>query len=261
MILYEAKRTSAFLAGLLSGVMLMGCAGAAFAAASGSVRFGAMGLAINAKTVITAGETVKDAKGCEIPSTIVYTNELGGDTTYLPIRKISELMDIPVSYQDGMVYLGYTPASGDSVSIGTLGDDEVWAKRSLHQAGAKAGPYTELEPYWPTEEEITGWSVRDAVLSGGPTVGDTYYPLGGEGYCAISVTNTPTGIWSSIYTVPLPSPETSSPPPSFLRVRQSSIPSTPRRIPVGCTSGASASPWAVSPLSAAAPSILLSAQK
>lgn len=183
------KKLSTFLAGMLAGVMLMAC-GTAALAAGGGVTFGSMGLTINQKTVITAGETLTDAQGCEIPSTIIYTDEQGGDTTYLPIRAISELLDIPVSWEPGMVYLGYKPSSGSDITISnSIGSPELWAERPLHQAGAKAGPYTELEPYWPSEEEVESWAARNDVLSGDLTVGGTYYPLDGEGYCAISVTN------------------------------------------------------------------------
>lgn len=190
----KRKRISAFLAGLLCGVMLMGCAVGAFAAAGGSVSFGSVGLAINNKTVIKPGETLTNANGYEIPSAIVYTDEQGGGTTYLPIRKISELLDIPVTWKDGMVYLGYgpRPAGLGSITIGVPGDEDakLLAEQPLHGAGAKAGPYTELEPYWPTEEEITGWSAIDDYYASRYDVGATYHPLGDEGYCAISITNT-----------------------------------------------------------------------
>lgn len=185
------RKLSAFIAGMLSGVMLIGCGTAALAATGGEVTFGRMGLTINGRAVIQAEETMVNANGCEIPSAIVYTDEQGGDTTYLSIRAISELLDIPVSWEPGMVYLGYKPSSGSDITISnSIGSPELWAERPLHRAGAKAGPYTELEPYWPSEEEVESWKLLNVPLSDRFSAGGTYYPLEGEGYCAISVTNT-----------------------------------------------------------------------
>lgn len=192
----QRKGRGSFLFGMLAGVMLMGCGTAALAAAGG-VTFGAAGLAINGRTVIQAGEAVTNPSGCEIPSTITYTDEQGGGNTYVPIRSFSELLDIPVSWEDGMVYLGYKPSNpssgSDFIISDSVGSEELWAERPLHRAGAKAGPYTELEPHWPGEDEIEGWNnwtLKDVPMSDKHMVGGTYSPLEGEGYCALSITNT-----------------------------------------------------------------------
>lgn len=181
--------------GMLAGVMLMGCVTTALAA-GGGITIGTAGLAINGRTAIQAGETATDANGNEIPSTLIYTDGQGGGTTYLPIRAVSELLDIPVSWEDGMIYLGYKPSSGSGIVIGDgVGSEELWAERPLHRAGAKAGPYTELEPHWPSEDEIGSWNnvtLKDVPMSGKYRVtSDFYGPVEDEGgYCALSITNT-----------------------------------------------------------------------
>lgn len=187
----QNKKLSLFLSGVLAGAMLMGCATAAFAAASGSVRFGTMDLEIKGKRVITAGETLTDAQGCEIPSTLIYTNEQGGDTTYLPIRKISELLDIPVFYKDSVVYLGSEPASGTIVIIDDgSSEKELLEECPLHQAGATAGVFTEVEPVWPANDKITSYSARNETVSSYSGIGGEYEVFPDEGgYCSIKIEN------------------------------------------------------------------------
>ena len=190
----QRKGRGSFMLGMLAGVMLMNCGTAALAAAGG-VTFGSAGRTISGRTAIQAGETITNPNGCEIPSTIIYTDEQGGGNTYLSLRAVSELLDIPASWEDSMIYLGYMPSSGGDVTISdSVGSEELWAERPLHRAGAKAGPYTELEPHWPSEDEIEGWNnwtLKDVPMSGNYMVASDFYcPLEDEGYCALSITNT-----------------------------------------------------------------------
>ena len=175
--------------GMLAGVMLMSC-GAAALAASGGVTFGTAGLTINGRTVIQAGEAITNSNGCEIPSAITYTDVKGGGNTYVPIRTFSELLDIPVSWEQGMVYLGYTPSelAGDLIISDGSHDAEGLP---LHRAGLKAGPYTEVEPYWPSEDEINQVLMNKPVKSSERYLeGGNWRPVEDEGYFALSITNT-----------------------------------------------------------------------
>lgn len=189
----QRKARGSFMLGLLAGVMLMGCGTAALAAAGG-VTFGTAGLAINGRTAIQAGETVTNPNGCEIPSIITYTDEQGGGNAYLPIRSVSELLDIPVTWEDGMIYLGRLPSPPTTMDDIIISDSvftpELRDERPLHRAGAKAGPYTELEPYWPSEDEIDQLTLGNISMSDKHYIGGTYRPVVGEGTCALSITNT-----------------------------------------------------------------------
>lgn len=185
------KRIGTFVSGLLAGAMLAACGTAAFAAGAGNLRFNAVDMAINGKTVIKAGDAVTTAAGGEVPSTITYTDELGRDTTYLPIRTFSKLLDIPVTWKAGTIYLGYLPSDNVTITWGDEGaPDPIWSEQPLHRAGAKAGVFTEVEPVWPVNDKITSYSARDESMSASFAVGGRYNPFGAEGgYCSVRITN------------------------------------------------------------------------
>lgn len=189
------KRLSTFIGGMLAGAMIFACGTAAFAAGTGNLRFSDVNMAINGDTVIKAGETLTTAAGGQVPSTITYTDELGRDTTYLPIRTFSKLLDIPVTWKDGTVHLGYLPTSIDDITIdfGTSEDykpEGIWVEQPLHSAGSKAGAFTEVEPVWPANDKITGYYAKDLYMSASFGVGNEYNPFNKEGgYCSIKITN------------------------------------------------------------------------
>lgn len=193
----QNKKLSTFLSGVLAGAMLVACGTSAFAAAGGgSVRFNTVNMAINQKTVISAGDTLTTDAGCQIPSTITYTDELGRDTTYLPVRSFSEMLNIPVTWKSNTAWLGYGPPSSNdvTVSVGTGSngsrEENIWADVPLHRAGATAGTFTEVEPVWPANDKITCYLARDKYMSASFAVGGgTYYPYDEDGYFSVSVTN------------------------------------------------------------------------
>lgn len=191
-----------FLAGMLAGAMLLGCGTAALAANAGGVSFGKMELKVMGKTAVAAGETATNAAGCQIPSTLLYTDETGGGTTYVPLRTFSELLEIPLDWENDTIYLGGKPGKVE-VNFDAQGPDPVSANRPKTQVGAKAGPYTEVEPYWPEKEEILGTFEEDTRViassgAGGSATTDPY--KGGD--ISISITNNTQ--WSLRFTVRSP---------------------------------------------------------
>ena len=182
---WENVRT--FLSGMLAAALIMGCGTAALAAGSGKMSAGSMGVLINRVNVIRAGDKATNANGKKIPATIVYTDEAGGDNTYLPIRTISELLDIPVTWKDNNIYLGLAPAGPGKTTI----TSENSIPTALRHIGAKAGPYTEMSPRW--SEDYTnaagcllgGIRMRQTTAVSGSI--DTLMDKGG--YYSISVTN------------------------------------------------------------------------
>lgn len=189
----KKKGFGTFMLGVLAGAVLVAGCGTAAVAAAGGVSFGNVGLTINGRTAIEAGEVITNNNGCEIPSAITYTDAKGGGNTYVPIRTFSELLNIPVSWEQGMVYLGYTPSelacdiSDIIVSDGSHDADGL----PLHRAGSKAGPYTEVEPYWPSEDEINQVLTNRPVKSSETFLDSgNWTPVKDEGYFSLSITNT-----------------------------------------------------------------------
>lgn len=181
------KRLGTFLSGMLAGAMLLGCGTAAFAAAGGSVSFGTMGLkSISGKTVVEPGDTITNATGCEIPAAIVYTDEAGGDNTYIHIRTVGQAMDMPIDYEGNMIYMGGKPGGLDDITITEF--PTFTDPTALNAVGSKAAYYTEVEPYWPTDEERSQiFRDKTHIISNGAG-GSMSYTEEGE-YLSLSITN------------------------------------------------------------------------
>lgn len=184
----KREKLSAFLSGMLAGAMLLGC-GTMALATGGGVTFGTMGIkTIGNKTVVEPGDTVTNAAGCEIPATILYTDEKGGGNTYVHIGTVAQALEIPIDWEDNTVYLG--GKSRGNVVIDAAKPD--WSELKLNNVGAKAANYTEVEPYWPTKEEIMGsYGIGSRRISDG--AGGSFGPIAkGDGngeYLSLSVTN------------------------------------------------------------------------
>ena len=134
-----------FLSGVLATVLTMGCVTTALAA-SGLVQFSPVGLQLNGKAIFAAGDSVNTESGQSVPSSIVYTDEAGGGTTYLPLRTIANLLDVPITWDgaETTVVLGRGDGGGITVEPGT--GASAWDFLPLHQAGNTAGPFAEVQP-------------------------------------------------------------------------------------------------------------------
>ena len=134
-----------FLSGVLATVLTMGCVTTALAA-SGLVQFSPVGLQLNGKAIFAAGDSVNTESGQSVPSSLVYTAEAGGGTTYLPLRTIANLLDVPITWDGGetTVVLGRGDGGGITVEPGT--GASAWDSLPLHQAGKTAGPFAEVQP-------------------------------------------------------------------------------------------------------------------
>ena len=91
------KHLLSFLSGCLTALLLVAL-GTSALAVSGQVIFNFANVALDGETKITAGTTITAANGQQVPSSILYTDEAGGKTNYLPIRAISELLGVEVDY-------------------------------------------------------------------------------------------------------------------------------------------------------------------
>ena len=82
-----------FLAGAATALTLTALATSALAA-SGQVSFNFAGVALDGEMKIAAGSDVTAPNGQRVPGSILYTDETGGKTNYLPVRAISELLGV-----------------------------------------------------------------------------------------------------------------------------------------------------------------------
>ena len=91
------RRVLSFLAGAAAALALTALTATALAA-SGQVQFNFAGVALNGETKIAAGSDITAPNGQRVPGSILYVDEAGGKTNYLPIRTISELLGVEVGY-------------------------------------------------------------------------------------------------------------------------------------------------------------------
>ena len=93
----ERKRISTFFGGFATALALAACLTTAMAA-SGTVSYNFANVALDGTQKITAGQDITAANGQKVPGSILYTDEAGGKTNYLPIRTISELLGVEIGY-------------------------------------------------------------------------------------------------------------------------------------------------------------------
>lgn len=104
------KRIASFSGGFLAALTLSACLTTALAA-SGKVSYNFANVALDGTQKITAGQDITAANGQKVPGSILYTDEAGGKTNYLPIRTISELLGVEIGYDSASktVLLGEQP--------------------------------------------------------------------------------------------------------------------------------------------------------
>lgn len=91
------KKLSSFISGIITMAIIVGLTVTALAA-SGTVSFNTVNLALNGDIISTAGDGFTLDNGEVVPSSIVYTDGRGGGTTYLPVRRTGELLGIDIEW-------------------------------------------------------------------------------------------------------------------------------------------------------------------
>jgi hypothetical protein len=87
-----------FCAGMVSAVMLTTCVTGAVAATAGISKWNAININVNGETVLEADKNLTTDYGTSIPSSILYVDETGGGTTYIPVRVFTEMMDLSTAW-------------------------------------------------------------------------------------------------------------------------------------------------------------------
>ena len=91
------KKGSPFIAGVITATLVFALTSTALAA-SGQVSFNLSPIQFNGQQISAKGENYTLDNGCQAPSSITYTDEKGGGTTYLPARRIAEMTGVEIGY-------------------------------------------------------------------------------------------------------------------------------------------------------------------
>ena len=147
------KHRGSFLAGMVTAVLILAL-GTTVLAAAGKVSFNFANIALDGEVQVAAGADLTAANGQKVPGSIVYTDEAGGTTNYLPIRTIADLLGVEIGYDAATktVYLGEQPAGEPLWNL------EIDGRKLLYYCGEEGHTYSAPPAFRPTWEE-DGWGL------------------------------------------------------------------------------------------------------
>ena len=87
-----------FGAGVLCSALVAGLGVPTLAAVAGSMNKNTVNIVANGSTLSRAGENYALQSGVNVPSSISYTDEKGGGTIYLPVRRLSEALGVEIAW-------------------------------------------------------------------------------------------------------------------------------------------------------------------
>ena len=188
------KEIASFFAGAAAVAFAVSLTAAAMAS-SGKVAFNQVNVDMLGKSVISKGDAQTTGSGAKVPSSITYTDENGGATTYLPARTICDLFDADIDWyaKTGTVELGGAE-QGVTITIGT-GDgvptvEEAYAKYPTKpELGVKAGEFTEVDPATVDKSGATYGLLKDARIQSAYGFLGQRYSCQSNSYVVITVTN------------------------------------------------------------------------
>lgn len=170
------KHLLSFLSGCLTALLLVAL-GTSALAVSGQVIFNFANVALDGETKITAGTTITAANGQQVPSSILYTDEAGGKTNYLPIRAISELLGVEVDYDSATKTVLLVDQDAQTAVRGAYWQRVVDGTSVTYESEENAASYTAPPTWYPTWLP-EGWSLEEAE---GRSSRADYRFAGGEG--------------------------------------------------------------------------------
>ena len=203
----KKEKITSFLSGVVSCTLVLGLATTALAA-TGNMSFGRVNVRLNSEEVFAQGEELRTDAGQAIPSSITYTDETGGDTTYVPLSYLSRLLDTPVGWDQASktVKLGYSAALSQYGLLQGMAMPMLYFPSSLLETdnpsagltdlplkavGSVAAPFQEVEPI-PTDDMDRGISYAIAPTDYTSQEGyENAVPMsvGNGEYCSVTVTN------------------------------------------------------------------------
>ena len=163
------KRLPSFLAGAATALTLTVLTATALAA-SGQVSFNFAGVALDGETKIAAGSDITAPNGQRVPGSILYVDEAGGKTNYLPVRAISELLGVEVGYDSATrtVLLGEqtVPAAPAVSADGAYWHKEV-TENGIRYASGDTGIDDTGAPGYALTALPEGWGLESIRSHGG----------------------------------------------------------------------------------------------
>ena len=155
------KRFPSFLAGAAAALALTALATSALAA-SGQVQFNFAWVALDGEMKITAGSDITAPNGQQVPGSILYTDETGGKTNYLPVRTVSELLGVEVGYDSATrtVLLGeQTVPATTAAASGTYWHREA-DEDGITYASEDTGTDYTVDPSYTLTDLPDGWALE-----------------------------------------------------------------------------------------------------
>lgn len=97
------KNIAPFLCGALTAAV---CVSTALAGGSysGKISFDTNSLLMNGKEILTAGGSMTTEAGAQVPTSILYTDEYGGGTYYVPVRPFAQALDAQVKWDEETIW-------------------------------------------------------------------------------------------------------------------------------------------------------------
>ena len=118
------KKIVPYLCGVLTSAIFMSTA---FARAGyvGKLSFDTNSLYLNGQELLVAGKSLTTDSGTEVPSSILYTDEHGGGTYYVPVRPLVHALEMPATWDENAVFW---KVEGDLAVnlLSTRGDEAVF---------------------------------------------------------------------------------------------------------------------------------------
>lgn len=159
------KKILAYFSGVFATVLVLTMVTTALAA-SGKATFNFVNVSLRGERKIAAGADITVANGQKVPSSILYTDEKGGKTNYLPIRAISELLGVEIKYDSATktVRLEKQPTAVDAGALGQWSRSFEANMVGYTMSGCNTTQYTEApmwRPTWlPDGWKLSGFSVE-----------------------------------------------------------------------------------------------------
>lgn len=172
----RASHIRAFLGGMASALVIVVLTTTAMAA-SGQLKFNTANICFDHVCVFPKDKYLKTETGGTIPSSILYTDEQGAGTTYVPIRVLTQALHMP-TFWDGKSSFLNVSVSGEQALYFLPHDQigQVWT-----------GLAEEIEPVVPTKGKVLfheDWNSKDAFEK------EFYLPKAADGSCVnITITN------------------------------------------------------------------------
>ncbi len=114
------KKIHGFLSGFVCALLLIALVTSVFAF-TGKITVSKSNVKLNGDLVLLGSSEYSLANGCSAPVSLVYTDEKGGGTTYLPVRKISEILGVPIEWDGAsksiLIYTGTAPSNTQQPSM------------------------------------------------------------------------------------------------------------------------------------------------